>query len=199
MLWKCLRQRGKWLDFLFYIKRWNKIKLTSFWLSSCQVLLPCQDMLQSIVEVCLGRDSRVIQSDSSGRKQANRDWWNHLQDWHQVILHARNSSTPKESNRILKGNCHLLSAIQISHFEAQHQFHSCYSYENFICVICRIRAGGVILFSQARIQVLCNHFWETKPPPKDGSKEGQSDWELKEVFFKTKSLYPHLNLIYLFY
>ena len=66
--------------------------------------------------------------------------------------------------------------------------------------LCDLQDGGVgcILVSQARIQALCNHFWETKVPPEDVGKEEQEDWKL-EVLEKPKSLHAHFNLTYLFY
>lgn len=81
-------------------KRWNEIKLTSLW-SPVVTSSSMPSHYTTRDGGVLWRDSRITQTYSSGGKQANRDWWNQLQDWHQ-ILQARNSSIPKIHSRSSK-------------------------------------------------------------------------------------------------
>lgn len=155
----------------FLYKRWNEIKLTSLWLSSCEVPLPHQDVLQSKVEVCSWRDSRTIQTDSSGRKQANRT------DEITFRIGIRSSCMkqvyPKRKQKD-PPRAIVISSLQTRYPTLRHgtSFTAVIHIKILSVWFVGLRRGG-ILFSQARIQVLCNHFCQTKT-------QGQRDWELRE-------------------
>lgn len=131
----------------------------------------------------LWRDSRIMQTYSSGGKQANRDWWNQLQDWHQ-ILQDRNSSIPKIHSTSSK----VIFSLHIRSPTLRHSTSSRVTIcMNILPVFCRI---GIFVCTLAwlnkKTELYVTALRGYTTSLQDGDKEGQRDWEIRVK----KSLQP---------